>query len=199
MGVRSDSTPWPSVGDDTRTTYGGMSGNAMRPIALRAVSHISRILPNFPIMATGGIDSAETGLQFIYSGATALQVCSAVQNQDFTVIEDYITGLQTLLFLKSIQDPEYNEKWSFQSPPTPIHQKGKPVPNRKFYESTLRYRPVRRPAVDVRVGPFHRRGVCVPNLMIRFPSFLAESHRQGDKQDWCLHRSRCHRSKGGTH
>lgn len=50
------------------------AGNAIRPIALRAVSAIARALPGFPILATGGIDSAESGLQFLHSGASVLQV-----------------------------------------------------------------------------------------------------------------------------
>ena len=50
------------------------AGNAIRPIALRAVSAISRALPGFPVLATGGIDSAETGLQFLHTGASLLQV-----------------------------------------------------------------------------------------------------------------------------
>ena len=29
-----------------------------------------------------------------------MQVSSAIQNQDFTVIEDYTTGLKTLLYLE---------------------------------------------------------------------------------------------------
>ncbi|XP_042661460.1 dihydropyrimidine dehydrogenase [NADP(+)] isoform X3 [Tyto alba] len=125
MGLKADSTPWPAVGGELRTTYGGMSGNAIRPIALRAVSAIARALPGFPILATGGIDSAESGLQFLHSGASVLQVCSAIQNQDFTVIDDYCTGLQALLYLKSIEELE---DWNGQSPATMCHQKGKPVP-----------------------------------------------------------------------
>ncbi|XP_065566946.1 dihydropyrimidine dehydrogenase [NADP(+)]-like isoform X2 [Artemia franciscana] len=122
--VKADSTSWPAVGKDKRTTYGGVSGNAIRPIALRAVSAIAKALPGFPILATGGIDSADAGLQFLQCGASVLQVCSSVQNQDFTVISDYITGLKTLVYLKSLDLPE----WDGQSPPTPRHQKGKPVP-----------------------------------------------------------------------
>ncbi|KAM6262372.1 dihydropyrimidine dehydrogenase [NADP(+)] [Porphyrio hochstetteri] len=125
MGLKADSTPWPAVGGGLRTTYGGMSGNAIRPIALRAVSAIARALPGFPILATGGIDSAESGLQFLHSGASVLQVCSAIQNQDFTIIDDYCTGLQALLYLKSIEELE---DWNGQSPATMHHQKGKPVP-----------------------------------------------------------------------
>lgn len=50
------------------------TGNAIRPIALRAVSAIARAIPGFPVLATGGIDSAETGLQFLHAGASVLQV-----------------------------------------------------------------------------------------------------------------------------
>ncbi len=63
----------------------------------------------------------ELKFQYIL-GASVLQVCSAVQNQDFTVIEDYITGLKALLYLRSI---EAFKDWNGQAPPTPKHQKGK--------------------------------------------------------------------------
>ena len=74
MGLKSDGTGWPAVGHRKMTTPGGMSGNAVRPIVLRAVSTIAKALPGFPILATGGIDSAETALQFVYAGASVLQV-----------------------------------------------------------------------------------------------------------------------------
>lgn len=122
MGVKSDATAWPSVGYEKRTTYGGVSGNAIRPIALKAVSNIARALPGFPILGIGGIDSADSAMQFIQCGAFAVQVGSAVQNQDFTLINDYCTGLKTLLYLEN-KFP----KWDGQSPPTDKHQSGKPV------------------------------------------------------------------------
>lgn len=122
MHLRNDNSAWPSVGREKKTTYGGVSGNAIRPIALRAVSAIARALPEFPILATGGIDSADVGLQFLHAGASALQICSAVQNQDFTLITDYIQGLQALLYLRSL---EHTQVWDGQSPPVVPHQKGK--------------------------------------------------------------------------
>lgn len=72
MGLNHSGVPWPNI--KGRTTYGGMSGSAVRPIALRAVTAIAKKLPGFPILATGGIDSADAGLQFLYGGATLLQV-----------------------------------------------------------------------------------------------------------------------------
>lgn len=74
MGLNASGEPWPGVGIEKRTTYGGVSGNAIRPVALKAVSAIARTLKGYPILATGGIDSAETALQFIHCGASVVQV-----------------------------------------------------------------------------------------------------------------------------
>mmetsp|Transcript_11752 Transcript_11752/g.29694 ORF Transcript_11752/g.29694 Transcript_11752/m.29694 type:complete len:1041 (-) Transcript_11752:229-3351(-) len=115
MGVQGDSNAWPAVGSEKRTTYGGMSGNATRPMALRAISAIARALPGFPILATGGCDSAESALQFIYCGAPVVQICSAIQNQDFSIVADYISGLKCYLYMKAREDLA---KWDFQSPPS---------------------------------------------------------------------------------
>ncbi|KAE8750240.1 hypothetical protein FOCC_FOCC003048 [Frankliniella occidentalis] len=126
MSLRADATPWPAVGrreSGFRTTYGGVSGNATRPMGLRAVSAIARELPGFPIMGIGGVDSADVGIQFLQAGATTLQVCSAVQNQDFTLIDDYVSGLKALLYLKALELPG----WDGQSPPRTKQYKGKPV------------------------------------------------------------------------
>lgn len=127
MSLRSDGTPWPAVGADKRTTYGGVSGNATRPQALKAISSISNHIPGFPILGIGGIDSAESALQFLQCGATVLQVCSAVQNQDFTLIQDYCNGLKALLYLKANPPPYNPHLWDGQSPPIGKIQKGKPV------------------------------------------------------------------------
>ena len=65
---------------------------------------------------------------FIFSSCpfhSAVQICSSVQNQDFTVIQDYITGLKAMLYLQSRPDLA---DWDGQSPVTPRHQLGKPVP-----------------------------------------------------------------------
>jgi len=86
MGIQSkDAVAWPNVGLERRTTYGGVSGNAIRPIALRDISAIGNALPGFPILATGGIDSADAGLQFLHAGATLLQV----RRPPASIIVDY--------------------------------------------------------------------------------------------------------------
>ena len=42
MQVKGDATPWPGVGKEKKTTYGGMAGNGIRPMALRGVSAIAK-------------------------------------------------------------------------------------------------------------------------------------------------------------
>lgn len=125
MSLKTDATPWPAVGKKMATTYGGVSGNATRPMALRAISTIAKRLPGFPILGTGGIDSADVTMQFLHAGASAVQICSAIQNQDFSIIDDYITGLKTALFIEKLE--HVGGLWDGQSPPTDKHQKGKPV------------------------------------------------------------------------
>lgn len=58
---------------EKRTAYGGVSGNAIKPMALRAISEIANKV-KIPILGIGGIDSAEVALQFLQCGASILQV-----------------------------------------------------------------------------------------------------------------------------
>jgi len=124
MGLNAKGNAWPSIGVEKKTTYGGVSGNAVKPMALKAVSSIAKNLPGFPILATGGIDSADVTWQFLMSGASVMQVSSAIQNQDFTLIDDFITGLKTLLYMQTLEGVD---DWDGQSPPTARTYKGKPV------------------------------------------------------------------------
>jgi dihydropyrimidine dehydrogenase (NADP+) len=78
MSLKADGTPWPAIGIGKATTYGGVSGNMTRPIALRAISKVAKELPGFPILGIGGIDSGEVALQFLQCGATVLQVIYTV-------------------------------------------------------------------------------------------------------------------------
>ncbi|TYA13637.1 dihydroorotate dehydrogenase [Paenibacillus faecis] len=53
--------------------YAGLSGPAIKPIALRMVHQVSRAV-SIPIMGMGGISSAEDILEFIMAGAETIQV-----------------------------------------------------------------------------------------------------------------------------
>jgi dihydroorotate dehydrogenase (NAD+) catalytic subunit len=59
------------------TTYGGLSGPAIKPIALRMIHQVHRALPELPICGMGGITSGEDALEFVMAGARCLQVGTA--------------------------------------------------------------------------------------------------------------------------
>ncbi len=53
---------------------GGLSGPAIRPVAVRAVWQVHRAMPLIPILGMGGIMTARDALEFILAGATAVAV-----------------------------------------------------------------------------------------------------------------------------
>jgi dihydroorotate dehydrogenase (NAD+) catalytic subunit len=57
---------------------GWMSGPALKPITLRAVFEAARVVPESPIMAVGGVRSAEDAVEMLLAGASAVQVGTAV-------------------------------------------------------------------------------------------------------------------------
>jgi len=59
-------------------TTGGLSGPAIRPVALRCVWQVHQAMPSVPIIGVGGIRSGLDSLQFVLAGASAVQVGTAV-------------------------------------------------------------------------------------------------------------------------
>jgi len=59
---------------------GGLSGPAIRPIAVRCVWQIRQALPDIPILGMGGIRSGNDAFQFILAGASAVSVGTVVFN-----------------------------------------------------------------------------------------------------------------------
>jgi dihydroorotate dehydrogenase (NAD+) catalytic subunit len=57
---------------------GGLSGAAIRPVAVRCVWQVRQALPELPILGMGGIGSGLDALQFILAGASAVSVGTAV-------------------------------------------------------------------------------------------------------------------------
>jgi dihydroorotate dehydrogenase (NAD+) catalytic subunit len=56
---------------------GGLSGPAIRPLAVRMVYQVARALPGVPLMGIGGIAELSDVLEFLAAGATAVQVGTA--------------------------------------------------------------------------------------------------------------------------
>lgn len=56
---------------------GGLSGPAIRPIAIRAVYDVHEALPHQPIVGVGGVASAVDVIEFLLAGARAVQIGTA--------------------------------------------------------------------------------------------------------------------------
>ena len=56
---------------------GGLSGPAIRPVAVRSVFDVRRALPDIPIIGVGGIASSAHALEFMMAGANAIQIGTA--------------------------------------------------------------------------------------------------------------------------
>jgi len=68
-------------------TYGGLSGPAVHPIAVRAVHEVHKAFPDVPLIGQGGISSAEDAVQLILAGATAVAVGTASFVDPLTAIK----------------------------------------------------------------------------------------------------------------
>jgi dihydroorotate dehydrogenase (NAD+) catalytic subunit len=56
---------------------GGLSGPALKPVALRMVYEVAAVLKDVPIIGSGGVMTAVDALEFILAGASAVQVGTA--------------------------------------------------------------------------------------------------------------------------
>lgn len=80
--------------------FGGLSGSAIRPLALRAVEAIrDAIGPEPPIIGMGGIGTAEHVLQFRELGADLFGVGSAATGLDTPQLRVFFKSLQSSLVL----------------------------------------------------------------------------------------------------
>ena len=71
--------------------FGGLSGGAIRPIALRCVYELSGRF-DVPIMGCGGVGSWEHAVQFFLAGADAVQLGSATVRR-FEIFNDINLGI----------------------------------------------------------------------------------------------------------
>jgi len=81
---------------------GGMSGPAVKPIAVRMVYQVANAV-KLPIIGMGGIQNAEDALEFIMAGATAVAVGTANFINPYATIE-VIEGIENFMTKNQISD-----------------------------------------------------------------------------------------------
>lgn len=56
---------------------GGLSGPAIRPVAVRAIYQVHQAFPNIPIVGMGGVSTGRDALELIFAGASAVSIGTA--------------------------------------------------------------------------------------------------------------------------
>jgi dihydroorotate dehydrogenase (NAD+) catalytic subunit len=67
-------------------TFAGLSGPALKPVALRQVFQVAAAV-DVPVIGCGGISTAEDALEFIFAGAAAVQVGTATFTNPLAPLE----------------------------------------------------------------------------------------------------------------
>jgi dihydroorotate dehydrogenase (NAD+) catalytic subunit len=99
LGVRS-ATLRPALGAVT----GWMSGPAVKPLTLRAVFEAAQAVPEAPIIAVGGVRSAEDAVEMLLAGASAVQMGTAVLVDPSSPV-DVAKGIAGYLKAKGLASP----------------------------------------------------------------------------------------------
>lgn len=81
---------------------GGMSGPAVKPIAVRMVYQVANAV-KLPIIGMGGISCAEDALEFIMAGATAVSIGTANFYNPYATIET-VEGIEDYMKKNKIED-----------------------------------------------------------------------------------------------
>ena len=81
---------------------GGVSGPAIKPIAVRMVYQASRAV-KIPVIGMGGIASAEDAIEFIMAGATAVAVGTA-NFRNPTITAEIVKGIEDFMKRHGIED-----------------------------------------------------------------------------------------------
>ena len=81
---------------------GGMSGPAVKPVAVRMVYQVANAV-SLPIIGMGGIATAEDALEFIMAGATAVSVGTANFYNPYATVE-IAEGIEAFMKKQSVED-----------------------------------------------------------------------------------------------
>ena len=107
---------------------GGLSGPALKPIALKCVYDVRRAFPAVPIIGTGGVTSGVDAVEMIMAGATAVGVGSAIYYRGAGAIEQILAELDAWLDAHGLAGVDAVRGLAHQEIVYPIAPTGAPVP-----------------------------------------------------------------------
>jgi len=86
----------PNLNVGGKSTYGGFSGNIIKPVALKAVAEISKEHECY-VSATGGISNWKDAAEFMLLGASSVQICTEVMLKGVNIIKPMLQGIESYM------------------------------------------------------------------------------------------------------
>ncbi len=81
---------------------GGLSGSAIHPVAVKSVYDLYEAV-SLPIIGVGGVETGEDAIELVLAGASAVQVGTAIANQDLDIFEEINAYLENYLGSKGVK------------------------------------------------------------------------------------------------
>ena len=107
---------------------GGLSGPAIKPIALKCVYDARRACPDVPIIGTGGVTTGLDAVEMLMVGATAVGVGSAIYYRGPEAVTAILGELQDWLVAHQIADVNDIRSAAHRERIYPVAPTGAPVP-----------------------------------------------------------------------
>lgn len=82
---------------------GGVSGKAIKPLAVKAVHDLYKAI-EIPIIGLGGVETGQDALEMIMAGATLVGVGSSIYSKGITVFESIKTEMQIIMKEEGIKN-----------------------------------------------------------------------------------------------
>lgn len=76
--------------------FGGLSGPAIKPIAIRCIYELYENV-KIPLIGVGGITSWQDAIEFFLAGATALQIGTGIKYKGMTIFKEICDGIEEFL------------------------------------------------------------------------------------------------------
>ena len=107
---------------------GGLSGPAIKPIAIKCVYDVRKACPDVPIIGTGGVSNGRDAIEMLMAGATAVGVGSAVYHRGPDVFARMLTEMSAWLDAHGLDDVRAVHNLAHAEPTYAVSPTGAPVP-----------------------------------------------------------------------
>lgn len=107
---------------------GGVSGRALKPVALKCVYDLYRTCPHVPIIGTGGVTTGLDAIEMLMAGATAVGIGSAIYYRGADAIQEILAEIASWLTAHDIENVMQLRGQAHREPIYDSQPTGAPIP-----------------------------------------------------------------------